>query len=315
MGGMRFASRPCRQRFYRHTIQNARSGNAAALAIIGEQGWNISANIGGGRRIQVNVPQAGAPASTTMRRTNRVARSVIPTVQRIGVEIEFVGDAQRVMAAGVALGLDIRVESYSHTTRTWWKIVPDGSCGLELVSPPLAGSEGFEQIRKACGALRDGGARVNVNCGLHVHLEAQGITVTDVKRLVKNYTNNQGAVDQILSRSRRGNRFCAAWTAMELTGIEACDTMEQVQRAVPNRYKTLNLQCFPRYGTIEFRQHQGTHNAEKIIKWIAFCEAMLNAARTGRDIPAQGTIANLIETLSLTNEDRAYFTERAMELA
>src|SRR5947209_6666781 len=46
--GCSFATRPCRQRFYRHTVRAARNGDATAQAFVTSQGWNVDANIGGG---------------------------------------------------------------------------------------------------------------------------------------------------------------------------------------------------------------------------------------------------------------------------
>lgn len=305
--GDHFARPSCRQRFYRHTVLSARNGDAAALATVTARGWNINANIGGGR--------SGAQPVT--RRTRRAVAAAVASavrVQRFGVEIEFVGSEAALVAEAAEVGIDIRSESYNHTTRRHWKIVRDGSCGFELVSPVLSGEEGAEQVRKACAALRRAGAHVSVQCGLHVHLDVSDLSADDVKRAVSAYAVNQPAINSILSRSRHANMYATAWNTHELAAIASAATVGQMASAVANRYKTVNLQSFPRYGTIEFRQHQGTHNAEKITRWINFVSAIVSVSRS-REIRAAGTFSALVSELNLTSDDAAFFAERAMELA
>ena len=84
---------------------------------------------------------------------------------------------------------------------------------------------------------------------------------------------------------------------------------------VGTRYKTVNLACFSRYGTIEFRQHQGTHNGEKIVSWIKFVVALLDASvREVVQAYSRESLRNLLIGLRLDSETIAYFEERQMEL-
>src|SRR5690606_38760739 len=80
--------------------------------------------------------------------------------RKFGVEIEFIfsGNIHDVAAKLNEYGVTTVVEGYNHQTRAHWKIVHDASCGWELVSPPMAGEAGLEEIRKACKALVDSGA-------------------------------------------------------------------------------------------------------------------------------------------------------------
>ena len=45
------------------------------------------------------------------------------------------------------------------------------------------------------------------------------------------------------------------------------------------RYRTVNLNSYVKYGTIEFRQHGGTTEFEKIEAWIILMYQMLEAAK------------------------------------
>jgi Putative amidoligase enzyme len=299
--GYSFATRPCRQRFYRQTIRAARDGNAAAVALASALRWNINANIGGG-------------TSTGTRRVSNRVRRAVNRVQRFGVEIEFEGNATAVVDAARSLGLEIQLEGYNHTTRAHWKIVNDSSCGYELVSPPLSGDDGFEQVVKACRALRQAAARVSIRCGLHVHLEANDVDADTIKRLIGNYTDNQNNINAILARSRHASTYASSYALHEVAGIESCRTVQEIAAQIRSRFKTVNLQSFTRYGTVEFRQHQGTHNAEKITNWIRFCIALLDASRTRR-VANMATLPALVSALGMSEDSQSFFNERAMELA
>ena len=47
------------------------------------------------------------------------------------------------------------------------------------------------------------------------------------------------------------------------------------------RYKKLNLMSFWQHGTVEFRHHQGTVEAQKAENWVRMCLRMCLAAREG----------------------------------
>lgn len=286
-------------------VRESQAGNQASAAELTRRGWPLS----------YAVFNRSDSRFTADRQPVRQTAATLNASRKFGVEIEFTGcSAVAAQEAASALGLRVEPQGYNHNVTGFWKIVPDGSCGLELVSPPLQGEEGFDQIRKACQALRNAGAIVTVTCGLHVHLDASDFRIASIKRAVQLYSLNQDTINLVISRSRRENRYACRWISAELAQLNGFTTVRQL-RGLPNRFKTVNLCAYPRYGTIEFRQHQGTHNAEKIIKWIGFCRTIMEAARSTRTLAAAQNLDRLLDWLNLNTEDRAYFTERAMELA
>jgi len=290
----------------------AREGNAEAVEIIRVTGWNINANIGGsGRRVSVS-----SSGNITRRVARRIAQFVTRGARRFGVEAEFNGATpQAVVNTASALGgIAMNVESYNHAVRESWKIVSDASCGSELVSPPMSGQVGHDQIKVACRALSASNARVDRRCGLHVHIEARDLDANAARRVVRNYTANQALIDSLLAPSRRNNRFALPWNDFELRQIENCATIQDVARAQSGRYKTVNFASFPRYGTIEFRQHQGTQNAEKISNWVKLLDALIDIS-TRREIGRCANLDAFLNALELDAETKSYFIERAMELA
>lgn len=239
-----------------------------------------------------------------------------------GVEIEAYGrNRHDVAAALMVAGIQARVESYNHddnvrdargnlVPKTWWRLVTDGSVtgtdAFELVSPALKGEDGLRQIRTACEVLQRLGVKVNKSCGFHVHHAAQDYdNVTYFKNVVKLYARMEAWLDQAMAPSRRGNTnqfcksVCAKMTMPAGRGLTGQQALDQCQRPedVNNwmrlgdlydpRYNKVNLSSWWRHGTIEFRQHAGTIDAEKIVNWVVLTQLILRKARTTRTLTYQ----------------------------
>lgn len=215
-----------------------------------------------------------------------------------GIEIEaFHCDKYTLCAALNTAGIACFVESYNHETRYGhWKLVPDGSImgeqSFELVSPPLRGAAGLAQVQTVCRVLADCGAHVNKSCGLHVHHDANDLTIGQWKNLCKYYTKYEATLDSLLPVSRRANNnsFCASLLGYD--GIIS-ETFAKIDRATDlhslanllcgqSRYYKLNLMAFWRHGTVEVRHHSGTIEYEKIAAWVSLTQGLLEAARHHR---------------------------------
>ena len=209
-----------------------------------------------------------------------------PAKRKFGVEIEFLHNGRtgsEIVEALRATGLQAAYESYNHRTRRHWKLTTDGSlqgAGFELVSPVLSGKAGMQQLKKACQALANMGCKIDRRCGLHVHHEIRDLTVQDVARVVRSYTNNQGSINGFLAPSRRHNEYCMPWSDSDFSRLDNIAAMNQIHEGTFSRRLAVNLSSFPRYGTMEFRQHQGSIEFEKISKWIEFTRSLINESIT-----------------------------------
>jgi hypothetical protein len=271
--------------------------------------------------------QTGRPARNSARaaaiRGQARALTFEPTTRRFGVEIEFVGISRDAAAQALReAGLEAQHEGYGHATTPHWKVVHDGSIsrGGEAVSPILAGEDGYRQVRTAIQALRSAGANVSTACGLHVHHEVADLSGEQLARLFEQYAADQDNIDGLVSRSRRDgrNQYCRRLRDMEVQAIGRCFRESRTAASV-DRYKTLNVASFPRYGTIEFRQHQGTMDARKVIAWIKFGQAMIELAKTATLVEAsvdpQTMIDKLVQEAQMAPELRSYFHSRISTLA
>ena len=213
------------------------------------------------------------------------------TERKFGVEVEY---ASRGVARGTLAtlleqrGVPCRVEGYNHTTRPHWKVTTDVSCGYEVVSPVLQGEDGFRQLKVVLDTMTELGCQVNRNTGVHVHLDASDLEAVDVANVVKRYQANEQEIDQWFPRSRRGsaNNYCRALDSvvdrramerMELRGEGLA--ARYAADVVGTRFAKVNTHATMRHGTIEFRQHAGSTDYEKVSNWVLFLQHFVEQSR------------------------------------
>lgn len=258
-------------------------------------------------------------ARSSRRRQTRVpgmTRSALGTARRFGVEFEC-GIPSNVGRDGIRRAL-------AAEGLTGWTIKGDGSLsipgmvGTEIVSPPLSGDDGEEQVRKAARALRSVGAVVNRTCGTHVHHDIADLSVEEIKRVARSWFNNQGLINGLVSPSRRGldgSGYCQPLQPGEVARIEQATTLDSIRSLPIGRYRTLNLTSYGRYGTVEIRQHQGTLDAEKVISWMRFGQAIIDTAKTQPTMGPASTMRSMFEYLGdrLNETARTFLLGRAVE--
>lgn len=205
--------------------------------------------------------------------------------RKFGIEIEAFGVTRsKVLTAIRAKGIRIEDESYNHDTRGWWKIVSDSSVsgenGFEIVSPILEGQAGLEELKKVCEALTEVRAKINKSCGMHVHFDASQMGISEVKNLMLNYATYEKHIDSILPNSRRGNTntYCQS-LQNDKAKIEAATSIRELATNIGTRYRKINLKSFVRHGSIEFRQHSGTIEFEKIKNWVLFLHNLVDFSK------------------------------------
>lgn len=226
--------------------------------------------------------------------------------RKFGVEMEIVGiTREQALRALTAIGVEVRDEGYNHTTRGYWKLVPDGSVhnGFEVVSPVLEGEAGLETLRAVATALDDMGATADRRCGLHVHIDAAGLTTEQIRTIVTRYAAFEDEIDAFMPASRRGNANSYCGSVKEVAMRErflAARSITELANAQPSRYFKVNLKSHQPHGTVEFRQHSGTVNAAKVCNWVRFLQNFVELAVnpapvvSGLAMPAPATVATTV---------------------
>lgn len=222
--------------------------------------------------------------------------------RRFGVEIEFLSTItiDHAIMSLRASGIQVEYEGYSHNTKPHWKIVSDGSCGYELVSPVLEGEAGLEQVSIAAAALEAAGAKVDRRCGLHVHFDARRMNLKAIKNIFKMWLKFEDVLDTFQPASRRGNAnsYCRTNLPYAPSGagdhsrlcsqmfrkIDECRSIEDMKLLYPSRYQKLNIHSYFRHQTIEVRHHAGTTSPEKITHWVRLMARLFDAAEASAAI-------------------------------
>jgi len=211
-------------------------------------------------------------------------------MRKFGIEIECAISDNAAIAALASTGLNVsdRRNGYHESNDfSKWRVEYDSSVnnGCEIVSPVLEGEDGFEQIRKIVKALSTAGGRINRSCGLHVHVQASDLDGQWLKNIMSRYDANADAIDAFMPPSRReggyaNRQYCNRFSdGVNSSSFARATSVDGVRRCFYDRYVTVNLQPLTRLGTIEFRQHAGTLNADKILNWVGFCQQFIESSR------------------------------------
>lgn len=233
-----------------------------------------------------------------------------------GVEIECYNVMRSELIENASRkGLHVRSEDYNHTdNKHYYKIVRDGSLtgenSQEVVSPILQGDKGLSSLETLCKALAEIDARVNVSCGLHVHVGAAMMSDEHYCRLVRNYQALEPVIDSFMPNSRRANnsRWCHSLRGIDFS---TCTTKQEIAAAMNyDRYYKVNAQAYSRHQTIEFRQHSGTTDYTKISNWVLFLAKLVEYSQKN-EISACAAIE---EIPFLNDEQKQYFTNRRAAL-
>jgi len=210
-----------------------------------------------------------------------------------------------------------------------------GSSGMELVSPILVGREGLEQVYEMLNSLEALECRVDSSCGLHVHLDAGGISHASMKNLAALSLLYEPTIDGILPASRRNNCNCKTMCSsrygqnsgatrlerlvFKFDQVEASRVTHEIISIWNDRYIKVNFEAVHDHGTVEFRQHGGTLNATKTLHWLILCTKMKKRAISRRKVTV-GTepypsLEDMMDNLKFSSESREFWTERRDQFA
>ncbi len=164
--------------------------------------------------------------------------------------------------------------STPHNTPACWEIENE-HCGLEYVSPILSGQKGLEAIRTLYASVEP---QVDRHCGLHVHVDVRDFTGPEKVELVRRLKADKHLFTSKVDRDRLSNCFCDG----ELPDVYDNDSWGAVvNRVRGDRFVWCNILAVRKHGTIEFRLHEATEDADKVVKWVEFLTSYVENVRSG----------------------------------
>ena len=276
-----------------------------------------------------------------------------------GIELEMhlpEGKTQGMLAAAIRkhARVDIKCTRYDHMTRDYWRVTTDASLGYdrsrsaEVVSPILTGERGIADARKVAEAALELGCTVSAKCGFHVHAGVADLTLDELRKVAINFVSMETAFDAIVPPSRRrdsnsfiqsnrtafGGGYFNGGVNKAIDAFTACADIRSLVSAVSaasapggngmshaTRYRKLNLSAYDRQKTVEFRQHAGTVEADKVEHWIRLCVAMVERSRKSqpRKRPSEKEhnpateLGMLLKFLRLSDDSVEFFRKRRIE--
>lgn len=206
--------------------------------------------------------------------------------------------------------ISIQSEGYNHRDNNhYYKIVSDASIqgvnGQEIVSPILKGKKGLDSLKMVCDSLNTIGAKVNRSTGLHIHFDASKISDSHFVQIFKNYQKLESVIDSFMPQSRRGNNnhYCKSIQGLD---YDSCNTKSDIIRVNGTRYRKVNAESYLNHKTVEFRQHSGTTDYDKIANWINFLRKLIQYSFENEIQEC----ASIEEVPFLTNTEKQYFINR-----
>ncbi len=234
-----------------------------------------------------------------------------------GVEIECLVAANVMRECATRNNMPFQYEGYNHIDNNhYYKFVSDSSIRgenpIECVSPVLSGKNGMKSLEICCKALNEANAQVNISTGLHVHIGAAKLSDIAYVNVFKNYQKLEKVIDTFMARSRRANnsQWCRTLQGISFDSCSAKIDVFEVMNG--NRYFKVNACSYSRHKTIEFRQHQGSTDFEKISNWVNFCTKLV--AWSKKNV-LSSEVTSIDDIPFLTAKEKSFFKSRAEILA
>lgn len=157
-----------------------------------------------------------------------------------------------------------------------WGAKKDGSIdGMEFVSPPLYGNDGYDSVIEFCRIANKNGVRVDRDCGYHLHIDLSDTNKHQRKAiaLAYHYTRNVWAL--FVDPSRRDINYaryhCEGQYAREMFKGKYWDRKDIIwgddHPNVSERYLWCNWRSFAKHKTVEIRSHEATFDGRAVINW------------------------------------------------
>ena len=299
---------PSKNRRWRFATRQQTYGQTgdATIIIVGKGGTTMR------RTYRVKLTPGGAVGPTTTFVENRPYKSLVPVPMadiQFGIELELstsfdishadVANLIESNASVVVKDMTDHHLSVAHTRTDVWRLVSDASlqCNIsspncntfELVSPILQGGGGLGEVDRVMRVLGDTSIKINTSMGFHVHVNVNYLSLPQLKNVCQNFVKYEAVMDKFMPKSRRNSQYCLS-NRLAFGGastknsvihdmIASCTSINELGRLVsPTKYYKLNMQPLitGRQPTIEFRQHSGTYQKDKVKNWIRFCVAFVH---------------------------------------
>lgn len=232
---------------------------------------------------------------------------------KYGVEIEFLGITREAAAELVAdffgngffyEGGALNERDITDADQRIWRVVRDASIDAysdeeqcELVTPILYYQD-LEILQELVQRLQEAGGKVNMSCGLHIHVDAKGFTPQAIVNLVTLIGSRERILYKAFGIPKDRLRYCKRINdeLVETILAKKPESLEQFSKDWyqespyevvagkyhSTRYHGLNLHAMFTKGTVEFRLFNSTLNTAEVKAYVQFTLALCKMAQENK---------------------------------
>jgi len=181
----------------------------------------------------------------------------------------------------VGVEIECEGENMEEINTKFWRCEDDGSLRGEypngrceyIFKNPTAIKDVPVALTQLADHLSDAELAFSHRCSVHVHLNAQELTITQLMNLVYTYLILEEPLMTFCGKKRKGNNFCLRLSDAEgmlqlinnmfIHGEECFQYFERDMY----RYSAMNLEALKKYGSVEFRGMEGNLDIERLSSW------------------------------------------------
>jgi hypothetical protein len=116
-------------------------------------------------------------------------------------------------------------------------------------------------------------------CSVHIHLDVRHFTTNMVHNLLMVYTIFEDTLFKMCHPLRKGNIFCLPLkdTNLEQKNIGGSGTILDIINN-GEKYTAINVAAIKKYGSVEFRHHEGTFDVTTLMNWVYILSLLVHYA-------------------------------------
>jgi Putative amidoligase enzyme len=233
----------------------------------------------------------------------------------------FVSDSRWVLPTSF-IGLECEYEGVKDTTlpkhsfADFWTQHEEGSLkdsGAEYVfTTPLFGVDAYNAAEWLVAHAKDCRWKCTKRTGIHVHLDVRDLEVSQLAGMTILYAALEPLLYHWVGDGRDASHFCIPLYRADEALLGACSIVRSALQDEKDdshtalglaeeyqRYAGFNLQALHKFGSVEFRQLQTTHDFVRIVDWV---NMLMSLKATAFKLPqSDGAVVRMIQRMGVQN--------------
>lgn len=186
-------------------------------------------------------------------------------------------------------------------SNSYWHVKFDRTCGWEIASYIGVGTNDIDHISRLARFLYNNDAKVDSNCGFHIHVEVNDFSTSDMEKLIFCWMKVEHLLIAICDPSRKNNQYCKSlrdvYDEMGLTYSDPIELWKNIapknldvhenysKRVSLNTVGFLSYQKSPSFSqpTVELRLPECLLSEIHVRNWINLILIMVQSIKCNSD--------------------------------